>query len=45
MDINVPLNPNVEKTPTKYISVTYGGDDALYIACIDLTQPDPTKKA
>ncbi|KAL9637200.1 MAG: hypothetical protein Q9164_002344 [Protoblastenia rupestris] len=44
MDIKVPFNDNVGKKPTEYISVTDGGDDALCIAYIALTQPDGTKK-
>ena len=45
MDIKVPFAKDVGKKPTEYISVTNGGDDALCIAYIALTQPDGTKKA
>ncbi len=45
MDIKVPFDKGVGKKPTEYISVVDGGDDALCIAYIALTQPDGTKKA
>ncbi|KAL9123834.1 MAG: hypothetical protein Q9217_006776 [Psora testacea] len=45
IDISVPFNKGVGKKPTEYISVTDGGDDALCIAYIAITQPDGTKKA
>ena len=44
-DISVPFAHGVGKKPTEYISVTNGGDDALCIAYLALTQPDGTKKA
>lgn len=45
MDISVPFDYGVGKKPTEYISIANGGDDALCIAYIALTQPDGTKKA
>lgn len=45
IDISVPFDRNVGKKPTEYISVNQGGDDALCIAYLALTQPDGTKKA
>ena len=45
MDITVPFDNGVGKKPTEYISVNDGGDDALCIAYIALTQPDGDKKA
>ena len=44
-DISVPFADGVGKKPTEYISVANGGDDALCIAYLALTQPDGTKKA
>ena len=44
-DIAVPFAKGVGKKPTEYISVTNGGDDALCIPYLALTQPDGTKKA
>ncbi|KAL9101493.1 MAG: hypothetical protein Q9163_003241 [Psora crenata] len=44
MDIKVPFNHDVGKKPTEYIAVTDGGNDALCISYIALTQPDGTKK-
>lgn len=45
MDISVPFDDGVGKKPTEYLSFANGGDDALCIAYIALTQPDGTKKA
>ena len=45
IDISVPFDDDVGKKPTEYISVNQGGDDALCIAYLALTQPDGTKKA
>ena len=45
MDISVPFDDGVGKKPTEYISVANGGDDALCIAYIAITQPDGDKKA
>lgn len=45
MDISVPFDDGVGKKPTEYISIANGGDDALCIAYVALTQPDGTKKA
>ena len=45
MDISVPFDSGVGKKPTEYLSVANGGDDALCIAYIAVTQPDGTKKA
>ena len=44
-DIAVPFAHGVGKKPTEYISIVNGGDDALCIPYIALTQPDGTKKA
>ena len=44
-DIKVPFDDGVGKKPTEYISLVNGGDDAICIAYIALTQPDGTKKA
>ncbi|KAL9032291.1 MAG: hypothetical protein Q9180_006589, partial [Flavoplaca navasiana] len=43
-DITVPFADGVGNPPSEYISVVNGGDDALCIAYIALTQPDDTKK-
>lgn len=45
MDISVPFDKNVGKKPAEYMSVVNGGDDALCIAYLALTQPDGDKKA
>ena len=45
MDISVPFDHGVGKKPTEYLSIVNGGDDALCIAYIALTQPDGTEKA
>lgn len=45
MDISVPFDDGVGKKPTEYLSIVNGGDDALCIAYLALTQPDGTKKA
>ena len=45
MDISVPFDYGVGKKPTEYLSIANGGDDALCIAYIALTQPDGDKKA
>ena len=45
MDISVPFDYGVGKKPTEYLSVANGGNDALCIAYIAVTQPDGTKKA
>ena len=44
MDISVPFDSDVGQEPTDYIAVTNGGDDALCIAYIVLTQPDGDSK-
>ena len=45
MDISVPFDDGVGKKPTEYLSIANGGDDALCIAYIAITQPDGDKKA
>ena len=45
VDISVPFDVGVGKKPVEYISVSKGGNDALCIAYLALTQPDGTKKA
>ncbi|KAL8927833.1 MAG: hypothetical protein Q9172_001206 [Xanthocarpia lactea] len=45
IDIKVPFAKGVGTKPAEYISVANGGDDALCIAYIAITQPDGTKKA
>lgn len=45
VDVSVPFYDGVGKKPTEYIAISNGGDDALCIAYIALTQPDGTKKA
>jgi len=45
IDISVPFDDGVGKKPTEYISIANGGNDALCIAYLSLTQPDGTKKA
>lgn len=45
IDIKVPFADGVGTKPAEYISVANGGDDALCIAYIAITQPDGTKKA
>lgn len=45
MDISVPFDYGVGKKPTEYLSIANGGNDALCIAYIAVTQPDGTKKA
>ncbi|KAI4256359.1 MAG: hypothetical protein LQ352_002124 [Teloschistes flavicans] len=45
IDIKVPFDKGVGTKPAEYIQVTNGGDDALCIAYISLTQPDGTSKA
>ncbi|KAL8706353.1 MAG: hypothetical protein Q9225_007964, partial [Loekoesia sp. 1 TL-2023] len=45
VDISVPFDDGVGKKPTEYLSVVNGGDDALCIAYLALTQPDGDKKA
>lgn len=43
-DISIPFDDGVGRVPSEYISVVNGGDDALCIAYLALTQPDGTKK-
>ena len=43
-DITIPFADGVGNPPSEYISVVNGGDDALCIAYVALTQPDDTKK-
>ena len=45
IDIKVPFEDGVGAQPSEYIAVNDGGDDALCIAYITLTNPDGTKKA
>ncbi len=45
IDIKVPFAKGVGTKPAEYISVANGGDDALCIAYIAITQPDGTNKA
>ena len=44
VDISVPFDDGVGKEPTEYLSIVNGGDDALCIAYLALTQPDGDKK-
>ena len=44
-DLKVPFDDGVGTKPAEYISVVNGGDDALCIAYIAITQPDGTHKA
>lgn len=44
IDISVPFDEGIGKEPTEYLSIVNGGDDALCIAYISLTQPDGDKK-
>ncbi|KAL8882296.1 MAG: hypothetical protein Q9198_000684 [Flavoplaca austrocitrina] len=45
VDIQIPLDDDVGKKPAEYISIANGGDDALCIAYIAITQPDGREPA
>ena len=45
IDIKVPFEKGIGAQPSEYIAVNDGGDDALCIAYIALTNPDGIKKA
>jgi len=45
IDIKVPFEDGVGTQPSEYIAINNGGDDALCIAYITLTNSDGTKKA
>lgn len=45
IDIKVPFDEGVGNKPAEYVQINDGGDDALCIAYVILTNPDGTQKA